>query len=86
MSDKFTVVENEKNKFLFSEDANYAFDKETGYMESWGKTREDDPVKFPAPTILDLEVTTTCLGIGSPGVLCPFCYKANTPNGLQEDF
>ncbi len=86
MSDKFTVVENEKNKFLFSENANYAFDKETGYMESWGRTKKDDPVKFPAPTILDLEVTTICLGIGSPGVLCPFCYKANTPNGKNLSF
>lgn len=76
MSEKFTIIENEQNKFLFSESANYAFNKETGYMESWGKTREDDPVMFPAPTILDLEVTTSCLGVG--GVLCPFCFPAET--------
>jgi radical SAM protein with 4Fe4S-binding SPASM domain len=53
-------------------------------MESWGRTREDNPVKFPAPTILDFEVTTKCTGVG--GVLCPFCYKANNPNGKNLSF
>lgn len=53
-------------------------------MVTWGKTMEDDAVKFPSPTILDLEVTTKCTGVG--GVLCPFCYKANNPNGENMSF
>jgi hypothetical protein len=71
-------------KQLSSPEANYIFYKDSGQMITWGKTIEDDAVAFPAPTILDMEVTTKCDGVG--GKLCPFCYKANNPNGRSMSF
>ena len=68
----FRIIENSRYKMLSSEDANYFFNKETGFMSMWGKTHEEDAVKFPAPTLLDMEVTTICKGVdGKP---CPFCF------------
>ena len=80
----FRVRENEDIKILKSKEANYFFDKKTGYMASWGKTVEEDVKVFPAPTLLDIEVTTKCTGVN--GKVCPFCYKANTPNGENMSF
>lgn len=72
------------------------FDTETGYMERWGKTKEDDPqMCILGPEILDLECGETCSGISyTPGDEivpltndskpfngpCKFCYKSNTAN------
>ena len=81
---KYTIVENEKKKILSSSEANYIFDKETGNMLTWGKTKDDDAIMFPAPTILDLEITTSCSGVS--GVLCPFCYKSNNPHGKNMSY
>jgi MoaA/NifB/PqqE/SkfB family radical SAM enzyme len=51
----------------------------------WGRTKEEDPnYCIYGPEILDIEVTTKCLGpAGKP---CPFCYKSNTPNGTNMTF
>lgn len=78
------IIDNEEVKRMVSKKANYKFDKKTGRMLTWGETLADNVDKFPSPTILDFEVTTKCDGIG--GVLCPFCYKANNPNGENLDF
>ena len=59
---------------------NFNFNTENGYFERWGKTQSDDPDYCTfGPEIADIEITTICRGPG--GKLCPFCYKANTPNG-----
>lgn len=80
----FRIIENSKYKMLSSKDANYFFNKETGFMSMWGKTHEEDAVKFPAPTLLDMEVTTICKGVdGKP---CRFCYKNGSPNGKYMTF
>ena len=84
MSDKYRVCEDQTTKIFMSEEANYFFNKKTGYMSTWGKTPDEDAVKFPAPTLLDMEVTTICKGVdGKP---CPFCYKSNSPNGKYMTF
>lgn len=75
----YLILDSEGRKLFRSKNANYDFNKETGEMATWGKTLEEDAVAFPAPTILDLEVTTKCTGVG--GVLCKFCYKSSNPNG-----
>lgn len=79
---KYTVLMSEDNKWKYfrSYGANYDFNLETGYMASWGRTKNEDPREFPAPNILDLEVTTSC------NHNCPFCYKSNNPNGVNMDF
>lgn len=80
----FEVFETNERKFLRSKEANFNFNKETGLMQTWGSTLEEDVDKFPAPDILDLEVTTSCTGV--KGQLCKFCYKANNPNGTNMSF
>ncbi len=67
-------------KICRSEDYNYMFSLKKGTFARWGKTKDDDPDFSPfGPEIADIEITTTCHGVN--GKLCPFCYKANTPNG-----
>ena len=83
MSD-YRIEDGKTYKILSSEKANYFFNKRTGYMASWGKTIKDDVEVFPAPTLLDIEVTTKCTGVN--GKVCPFCYKANTPDGENMSF
>lgn len=82
--DGFEVIENKEYKILMSKNANYVFNRNYGEMITWGKTFSEDAEVFPSPTILDLEVTTICSGVG--GVLCPFCYKGNNPNGKNMSF
>ena len=65
-------------KVYRSDDFNYNFDSITGYTEMWGKTQDDDPIMAPFPVIADIEIATTCHGLGAP---CKFCYKSNTPVG-----
>jgi len=76
---KITVLDNGQTKHVRSKRYNYDFDYTTGYFARWGETRDDDPQSAPSAEILDIEITTKCNGPG--GKLCPFCYKANTPNG-----
>ena len=80
----YQVFEDEIFKVFRSENCNYVFDKITGTMELFGRTREENPGRFPAPNILDMEVTTICSGVKNK--VCPFCYKANTPNGTYMTF
>lgn len=82
--DGFIVQEDDDKKTLTSPNANYVFSKKSGMMITWGISHKDEAVMFPAPTILDLEITTSCTGVG--GRLCPFCYKANNPNGKNMSF
>lgn len=85
MTDRnYRVIDGENYKILSSAEANYFFNKKTGYMASWGKTPDEDVKVFPAPTLLDIEVTTKCSGVN--GKVCPFCYKANTPDGENMSF
>jgi len=78
-----------KAKMVRSPEYNMNFDIQTGRMERWGKTIDDDPdwCMF-GPEIADIEVTTICGGQSirnTQGIVqqvpCPFCYKSNTPNG-----
>lgn len=65
-------------KFTSSE-ANYIFRFSDGLMISWGKSMMDDPGRFPAPNIADIEETGCCTGPHNVGDVCKFCYKSNTP-------
>lgn len=65
-------------KVFISPKANYAFRIKDGLMFTWGKTQEDDPERFPAPNIADIEVTGCCTGLRGDGITCPFCFPAGT--------
>jgi len=81
---EFIVIEG-KYKILKSENFNYVMDLETGYTLTWGKSLKEDPdVCEVGPLIADIEVTTICKGVKSKP--CLFCYKANTPNGINMSF
>ena len=72
-------------KVCSGEDYNFVFDKRNGFLARWGRTYEGDPDFSPiGGEILDIEITTICHGI--KGKLCPFCYKSNTPNGINMSF
>ena len=71
----YTINENETLKKMTSPLANYIFNKKDGTMLTWGEDKDKEASRFPAPTILDIEITTICKGG------CPFCYKSNTSNG-----
>lgn len=79
---KYTVLMSEDNKWKHFRSywANYDFNLETGYMASWGRTRDEDPLKFPSPHIADIEIDECCTGLRNDGVTCSFCYKSNTPH------
>lgn len=79
MSKKVTISQNKTWKALRSESLNYNFNKETGYLQRWGVTFDDDPAFAPFPEILDIEITSICNGPNNR--LCKFCYKGNTPKG-----
>src|SRR5574343_19974 len=84
---EITIYQNKKWKYLRSEFLNYNFNKETGFLQRWGKTHDDDPVYAPFPEILDIEVTSICNGPANKN--CSFCYKANTTKGYNmplDDF
>jgi radical SAM protein with 4Fe4S-binding SPASM domain len=81
----YIISENENKKVLASKEVNYIFDKNTGFSAVWGRTKSEDPLFSPyGPFIADIEITTKCNGPG--GKLCPFCYKANTPNGHNMSY
>lgn len=81
---EITIYQNKKWKYLRSEFLNYNFNKETGFLQRWGKTHDDDPVYAPFPEILDIEVTSICNGPNNR--LCNFCYKGNSPKGHNMTF
>lgn len=78
------VIETTSHKFLRSPNVNFNFDKETGFMQRWGKTLADNPDSAPCPEILDIEITSICNGPANK--LCGYCYKANTPTGHNMTF
>jgi len=82
---EYIIEENDTLKVLKSPELNYIFSKKTGFSAVWGASEKDDPDYSPfGPFIVDMEITTICKGPG--GHLCPFCYKANTPNGQYMSF
>ena len=93
--DGLKIVDSTKFKVCSSSDYNFVFNKKNGYFARWGQNKEDDPDYGPSPEILDLEITTSCLGIPSlsePGKKtgkkkpCAFCYKSNNPNGKNMSY
>lgn len=81
------MMVSDRIKSVRSPKYNFDFDKKSGFFLRWGATTktEDDPdYSPPGPEIADIEVTTICYGLG--GKLCPFCYKANGPNGINMPF
>jgi MoaA/NifB/PqqE/SkfB family radical SAM enzyme len=78
------LTDTDKYKTLRSENYNFTFNKETGFFARWGKTVDDngDP-NIAMIEIADIEISTSCHGIGIP---CSFCYKSNTPNGEYMTF
>lgn len=72
------IYEDEEVKLLALPKYNYEFHKKTGYFRRWGATPEQDP-QCGLPEIADIEITTICHGVR--GILCPWCYKGNTPKG-----
>jgi MoaA/NifB/PqqE/SkfB family radical SAM enzyme len=70
------ILENDFAKMLVSEECNFFFNKLTGYTETWGATREEDPLYSPhGPIILDVEISEKCYQN------CRHCYKSNTATG-----
>lgn len=79
------IIENSKEKFCFSKDYNYNFNKESGFFVRWGETKDDDPIMSPfGPEIADIEISTICSGINNAP--CHFCYKSNTGKGHNMSF
>ena len=79
MKNKATLFEDDKVKILRSPEINFNFSKITGRMETWGKTKDEDPFYSPyGPLHADIEI---CAG-DSCKISCPFCYKGNTSKNL----
>jgi len=87
---KYTLFETLEIKAVRGEDYNFFFNKDTGFFARWGKNHKDDPQFSPIGNeILDLEITTKCLGVPNNNGIktpCKFCYKSNTANGLNMSF
>ena len=67
------VLDSKVVKKVESEDYNYLFNKENGTFFRWGKDQNDDPVKAPAPEILDIEISA-----GPCSQNCHFCFVPGT--------
>ena len=80
----YSVYLNNDYKLFKSEEANYIFNMKNGFTMTWNPKTNEDPLYFPVPEILDMEVTTICQGPN--GIPCPFCYKSNNPNGKNMSF
>lgn len=84
------ILQNKNIKILKSENCNYYFNKKTGFMATWGKTKEDDPTHSPfGPFIVDIEISTICAGVPNKSnitIPCSFCYKSNTSKGTNMKF
>lgn len=76
------ILENSEWKRLESKDFNFIFNKKTGYTETWGRTRDDDPEFCQyGPLIADIEISTIC-----QSTKCAYCYKDNTDIGENMSF
>lgn len=81
--DNAVLVEDSKIKMLKSENYNFVFDKSNGFFARWGKTQDDDgDPNLSYPEIIDMEISTSCHGVGKP---CKFCYKSNVAKGEYMD-
>ena len=70
--EKYMVLESPESKEIKSLNYKYHFNKINGLFARWGRTKNDDPAMAPGPEIADIEITTSCYGVG--GRLCPFCF------------
>lgn len=78
------LIEDNNIKILQSKKYNFIFDKNDGFFARWGETKEDDgDLELSYPEIIDMEISTSCHGVGTP---CKFCYKSNTPKGEYMNF
>ena len=76
MKNKATLFEDDKVKILRSPEINFNFSKITGRMETWGKTKEEDPFYSPyGPLHLDMEI--------ADGDSCPISCQFCSPEGTQ---
>lgn len=80
----YTVYDSDRFKACDSKNYHFRFNKQDGTFLRWGKSHKDDPDFGPAPELIDIEITTACSGIN--GKPCPWCYKSNTPNGINMSF
>ena len=96
----YQFVDNDKFKTVHSPNFNLFFNKETGYTERWGKTRddEDDPVLSEiGPTIVDIELCKDIqdyeldrykneMKVENKVCLgkCPMCYKSNGASKMSH--
>lgn len=74
----YTIKESRNLKKMESPLANYLFDRRDGTMVTWGSSYNEEASRFPAPTILDTEVTTICNGG------CKFCFPKGTMVRLSD--
>lgn len=78
------LIDTKEKKILKSTDYNFYFDKRSGFFARYGKSSEDDgELSLGLPEIADIEISTSCHGVGKP---CQFCYKSNTPDGKYMNF
>lgn len=92
----FRMVETDKAKAVFSDEFNSIFDKKSGETAYWGCSLENDPECAPFPMILDMEITTSCYGIGTvhgrkkdaalKSNPCPFCSPAGTKVLVEYEY
>lgn len=86
----YILLDAPNTKVMVGDDYNYTFDKTNGNFARFGKTYDDDPNFSPVfAEIIDIEITTKCDGaMGLDGIRrpCSFCYKSNTPKGINMSF
>lgn len=82
----YSVYLNKNYKLFKSEEANYIFNMKNGFTMTWNPKTNEDPLYFPAPTILDCEISTGCEGIGKEGKVCSYCYKSSLHEGHNMSF
>ena len=91
--DEYDVyIDKNGNRFIEAKDDSFhlLFLKKDGFTAKWGRTIEDDPTHCAfGNEIADIEITKACRGIrniAGKRIVCPWCYKSNTPNGNYMNF
>jgi hypothetical protein len=90
----YKFIDNNKFKSIHGKNFNLYYNKEDGYTERWGKSRDDkdDPVLCKlGPTIMDIELSRDIKDFELPKYkdelkiehntclgACPMCYKSNS--------
>ncbi len=81
---KLLIKDTDDVKIIKSNNFNLFFNKKNGFTATWGRTKDEDPDYCPGgPIIADIEIATSCKGVGK---VCDFCYKKNNPNGEYMTF